>query len=350
MPPLAAPPAPTLGRWSNCSTSIRILKMGHLSRPSRMARLARTRIPFGDVRWRVRRFAGQGYTLGRQPTGKRRIAFAQAFRLSALYPDTVGADGEIIATLPAPTFLHACVRRGTDATRRRTPPFSAGLCEQDRTWTTKTVAAIEAEAQAQAGAAKLALRHRQLVSGYCGPSCGRTRRNRQTLPMRIGFSATLFPRSTRSLPGEVEVARHGKLHLLLHPFQRRLRQNRNLPRPRRDGAPAPRSTTSSGCVNLTSTTFSHFPAFTSFEAREMDPAHLERLAAAIWGLSAAELIALLNTVIFIEERDNLEKYLVHDSWGHYWQADLTQPRYALRPHGVAPVAAFAERYVRTRRR
>ena len=68
--------------------------------------------------------------------------------------------------------------------------------------------------------------------------------------------------------------------------------------------------------------FSHFPAFTSFEAREMDPANLDRFGQAM-KLERAELIALLNTAVFIEERDNLEKYLVHDSWGHYWQADLT---------------------------
>ena len=69
--------------------------------------------------------------------------------------------------------------------------------------------------------------------------------------------------------------------------------------------------------------FSHFPAFTSFEAREMDPADLERLGREM-GLERAGLVALLNTVVFVEERDSLEKYLVHDSWGHYWQADLTQ--------------------------
>ena len=68
--------------------------------------------------------------------------------------------------------------------------------------------------------------------------------------------------------------------------------------------------------------FSHFPAFTSFDAREMDPTHLDRLASAM-NLDRAGLVALLNTAVFIEERDNLEKYLVHDSWGHYWQADLT---------------------------
>ena len=59
-------------------------------------------------------------------------------------------------------------------------------------------------------------------------------------------------------------------------------------------------------------------------------------------LARAELVALLNTVVFIEERDSLEKYLIHDSWGHYWQADLTSLGTLYRPHGVAAPAAFAE--------
>ena len=239
-------------------------------------------------------------------------AFAQAFRLSALYPDTVGADGDILATLPVPTF--ACVRPARPDLARHAVAFRqlcerTGLSDADRE-------AIEDEAQN--AARKLARRHRMvaLLRDELRPDPAFP----PTSADAHRFFSFLFP-DHPLLPGEVEVvatesciyfcilsndaftkaesfhARDEEARQRVVEYLKRLRQ-----------------------FNFYN--FSHFPAFTSFDAREMDPANLDRLGLAM-NLERAELVALLNTAVFIEERDNLEKYLVHDSWGHYWQADLT---------------------------
>ena len=240
-------------------------------------------------------------------------AFAQAFRLSALYPDTVGADGDIIATLPAPTF--ACVHPPRPEPARHTAAFRelcarTGLSDADRD-------AIETEAAD--AARRLDRRHRmvELLRAELRPDPA-------VPPTSVDahrFFTFLFPDNPLQV-GEVEVvatesciyfcilsndafaktegflARDEAARKLAAEYLKRLRQ-----------------------FNFYN--FSHFPAFTSFDAREMDPAHLDGLGRGM-GLDRTDLIALLNTAVFIEERDQLEKYLVHDSWGHYWQADLTR--------------------------
>lgn len=240
------------------------------------------------------------------------FAFAQAHRLTILYPDTVGAEGEIIATLPTPSF--SVVRPPHEDPVTHAAVF-AGLCERlgldaaDRD-------AIEAQAQVAAG--KLA-RRRQLVSLL--------RAELRPDPARLPGSAdahrffsALFPDHPLQ-PGEVEVlATESCIYFCILSNDAFAKTESFLARDE-----AARKTTLDYLERLRRFNFynfSHFPAFTSFEAREMDPAHLDRLASAM-NLARAGLVALLNTAVFVEERDNLEKYLVHDSWGHYWQADLT---------------------------
>ncbi len=69
--------------------------------------------------------------------------------------------------------------------------------------------------------------------------------------------------------------------------------------------------------------FSHFPTFSSYEARESDEKWLVALEEKS-GFSRAEVIRLLNSSVTLEKTTDLEKYLVHDTWGHMWQGDMTR--------------------------
>lgn len=239
-------------------------------------------------------------------------AFAQAFRLSALYPETVGEGGDIIATLPTPTF--SCVHParpepGQHAATFRRLCARIGLSDADRT-------AIDAEADEAVRRLERRKRMVALLRAELQPDAARPADSADALR----FFTSLFPGHPLQV-GEVEVvatesciyccilsndafaqtasflARDEVARVQIADYLKRLRQ-----------------------FNFYN--FSHFPAFTSFEAREMDPVDLDRFGAAM-ELERAELVALFNTAVFIEEQDSLEKYLVHDSWGHYWQADLT---------------------------
>ncbi len=232
------------------------------------------------------------------------FAFAQAFRFSALYPATVGADDDLVATLPVPTFR--CARPAPVDPARHAATFldlcrRIGLDESDR-------AAIDAEAQA--AARKLARRH-ALV---------RLLRQQLLATDTHRFFGFLFPGHPLQ-PGEVEVvATQSCVYYCILSQEQFERTETFLARDEAERARTAEYLKRLRRFNFYN--FAHFPAFTSFEAREMDPPDLDRLGSAM-DLERAELVALLNTVVFIEERDQLEKYLVHDSWGHYWQADLT---------------------------
>ena len=69
--------------------------------------------------------------------------------------------------------------------------------------------------------------------------------------------------------------------------------------------------------------FTHFPMFSVFDARDADPAFISQLTAAL-GWSRQAVLDQLSRSLMIESKPVLEKYLVHDSWGHIWQGYLTQ--------------------------
>ena len=240
------------------------------------------------------------------------FAFAQAFRLSALYPDTVGDGQDILATLPVPTFSSVRLARPDPA--HHAAVFRAlcertGLDDTDRT-------AIETEAEA---AAHKIVRRKTLVS-LLRDELWPDPAQRPTSTDAYHFFGLLFP-DHPLLYGEVEVVTTGSCVYFCILSQERFEQTETF-LARDESARAHAADYLKRLRRFNFYNFAHFPAFTSFEAREMDPARLDRLGLAM-GMERAELVALLNTVVFIEERDNLEKYLVHDSWGHYWQADLT---------------------------
>ncbi len=71
--------------------------------------------------------------------------------------------------------------------------------------------------------------------------------------------------------------------------------------------------------------FSHFPTFSSFDGRDADSKLLETLGKKL-GWKESEIIDLLNSSTTIEKTSEIEKYLIHDTWGHMWQGDLTNLR------------------------
>ncbi|MDF2375087.1 MAG: hypothetical protein P1U81_02525 [Verrucomicrobiales bacterium] len=71
--------------------------------------------------------------------------------------------------------------------------------------------------------------------------------------------------------------------------------------------------------------FSHFPTFSSFDARDASPALVASLVAEL-GWSESDIIDGLNSTTTIERTREIEKYLIHDTWGHMWQGDLTRLR------------------------
>ncbi len=68
--------------------------------------------------------------------------------------------------------------------------------------------------------------------------------------------------------------------------------------------------------------FSHFPTFSSFDARDAD-SHLSSRIAERLNELPTDIMSGLNSTTTIERTAEIEKYLIHDSWGHMWQGDLT---------------------------
>lgn len=68
--------------------------------------------------------------------------------------------------------------------------------------------------------------------------------------------------------------------------------------------------------------FSHFPTFSSFDARDADSQLSSRIAERLNELPT-DIMSGLNSTTTIERTAEIEKYLIHDSWGHMWQGDLT---------------------------
>ena len=72
--------------------------------------------------------------------------------------------------------------------------------------------------------------------------------------------------------------------------------------------------------------FSHFPGLSRFDGRASDRKLLASLGKKL-GMGVGEVAEWLSSVIMIEEAESIEKFLIHDTWGHLWQADLTKLRY-----------------------
>lgn len=72
--------------------------------------------------------------------------------------------------------------------------------------------------------------------------------------------------------------------------------------------------------------FSHFPSFSFFDSKSAAPAlraFLERRVKA----GPADVRECLNHAVGLLDRSQVEQYLIHDTWGHVWQDDLTSMRF-----------------------
>lgn len=72
--------------------------------------------------------------------------------------------------------------------------------------------------------------------------------------------------------------------------------------------------------------FTHFPAFSFFDSKSAAPelqGWLERKVKA----EPADIRECLNHAVGLLDRKQIEQYLIHDTWGHVWQDDLTAMRF-----------------------
>ncbi len=67
--------------------------------------------------------------------------------------------------------------------------------------------------------------------------------------------------------------------------------------------------------------FAHFPVFGTFDAKDLDLT-LRRKIAADAGLSLELITSTLTRMVGILPLGELDKYLIHDTWGHQWQESL----------------------------
>ena len=67
--------------------------------------------------------------------------------------------------------------------------------------------------------------------------------------------------------------------------------------------------------------FAHFPVFSTFDAEKVDCALLQQLAEDT-GLSVELTTTTLTRMIGFLPLDELDQFLIHDTWGHQWQESL----------------------------
>ena len=67
--------------------------------------------------------------------------------------------------------------------------------------------------------------------------------------------------------------------------------------------------------------FAHFPVFGTFDAADLDLTFRRKIAADA-GLSLELITSTLTRMVGILPLGELDKYLIHDTWGHQWQESL----------------------------
>lgn len=67
--------------------------------------------------------------------------------------------------------------------------------------------------------------------------------------------------------------------------------------------------------------FAHFPVFGTFNAQTLDPSFRQAIADDT-GLSTEIVTTTLTRMIGFLPLEELDKYLIHDTWGHQWQESL----------------------------
>lgn len=120
-------------------------------------------------------------------------------------------------------------------------------------------------------------------------------------------------------PGEVSVVRTGTSIFFTIPYDEHV-----LTAPRGERSPEEQAALRAfleRVAQFEQPYLANFPVFGCFHADDADPALLDGLCADT-KLSRTGLVRKLTTMVSVLPTDKLDQYLVHDAWGHQWQALL----------------------------
>ncbi|MEM8953397.1 MAG: hypothetical protein AAGD22_04515 [Verrucomicrobiota bacterium] len=234
--------------------------------------------------------------------------FLKAYRLEALYPDTVGSMEETATTIPLVTLPKFHARRFDDAKRKsiyETLVNELGiseLCQRE----------IET---AYADSTQRLKQRRILVDAVRRRVLDEDGRPRSRSEIKAVFDDWFPQNPLRETEVEMIITRTCLYWCI--PAKQDIEP--------RDSAidaeavEAWRKLTGRFAFQY----FSHFPTFSSFDARDANPELVSSLSAEL-GWSEPDIISGLNSTTTIERTREIEKYLIHDTWGHMWQGDLTR--------------------------
>ncbi|MEM6278261.1 MAG: hypothetical protein AAF733_02205, partial [Verrucomicrobiota bacterium] len=236
--------------------------------------------------------------------------FLKAYRLEALYPDTVGPMEETATTIPLVTLPKFHARRFDETKRARVydalvKEFGASeLCQRE----------IE---RAYADSAHRLAKRRVLVDAVRARVLEEDGTPRSRSELKAVFDLWFPENPLRETEVEMVITRTCLYWCI--PAKEDIE-----PRDSEEEAEAVeawRKLTGRFAFQY----FSHFPTFSSFDARDANPELVSSLASEL-GWSEADIIDGLNNTTTIERTRVIEKYLIHDTWGHMWQGDLTRLR------------------------
>lgn len=235
------------------------------------------------------------------------LSFLAAHRLAALYPACVGAADELSSSAELKTF--PLFRPAYTAA-----PAAAAYAALDARFRLHPDERELLEGKVRAAEGRIALK-RAVVKAI-------RRRISEEAPGRISKGAaaraySLFAGEHPLRSGEIDVVISGTgLYFWLAPAER-------LDTQRRSGEELrAASEYVADQARFHFEKFMHFPAFSCFDPESCDPLLLEGIAAES-GLPQHELRSLLGSLVNVQVGDDLEKYLIHDTWGHAWQDVLS---------------------------
>jgi len=243
-------------------------------------------------------------------------AFAGAYLLERLYPKTVGDPDEILSTLELRTLPDFRVRDLDDSHQERA--FTR-ICEE-----LSLLPDEVAQLRSEASEAESRIDRRTVLVDRIRALVER-QSDSPSKPTRSGTKA-LFDRYYPNNPlrkEEIDLVVTRTCLYWAVPGAGTLQQQETFGQTRTPEEQAQTLDFLKGLRRFSFRAFSHFPTFSSFDARDADPSLIDELAADM-DCSRSEIVSLLSAVTTVETTEDIEKYLIHDTWGHIWQADLSR--------------------------
>ncbi|MDB9741543.1 hypothetical protein OAB00_01675 [Akkermansiaceae bacterium] len=226
------------------------------------------------------------------------MAFLKACRLHSLYRASVGDHKEILSTLDIETLPLFKVDDN--------PSISKAVNQLAQHWQLSPHDLAELEQQVQSSEQKLNLRHKVVdwLRNQVTDNLGQLNQNKVQ---------TLFEQLFPNHPLQPE-----QIHLVA------TRTGLYWSIPKKGDTPE-QQTWLKQYDRFSFNRFNHFPMFSGFEIRDANDQWLKNASQTL-GFSLHETIERLNSVITMERTEDIEKFLIHDTWGHVWQADLANFR------------------------